>query len=79
MQHSCKDWYKTKWLQNLSQTNGDNVNSVRYDTSTAEPLVSEPSSFEVEIATEELKRYKSPGTDQIPDKIIQTGCNNTMF
>jgi hypothetical protein len=31
----------------------------------AEPLVPEPSSFEVEIAVEEWKRNKSPGTDQI--------------
>jgi hypothetical protein len=37
---------------------------------TAEPLVPEPSSFEVEIGTEKLKRYKSPGTDQIPAEII---------
>jgi hypothetical protein len=28
--------------------------------------VPEPSSIEVEIAIEMLKRYKSPGTDQIP-------------
>jgi hypothetical protein len=32
---------------------------------TAEPLVPEPSSFEVEIAIEKLKRRKSPGIDQI--------------
>jgi hypothetical protein len=30
---------------------------------TAEPLVPEPSSSEVEIAIEKLKRYKSPGID----------------
>jgi hypothetical protein len=33
---------------------------------TAEPLVSNPSPFEVDIATAKLKRYKSPGSDQIP-------------
>jgi hypothetical protein len=33
---------------------------------TAEPLVPEPGHFEVEIAIEKLRRYKSPGTDQIP-------------
>ena len=33
---------------------------------TAEPLVPEPSVFEVEMAIEKLKRYKSPGIDQIP-------------
>jgi hypothetical protein len=31
---------------------------------TAEPLAPEPSAFEVEMAIEKLKRYKSPGTDQ---------------
>jgi hypothetical protein len=42
---------------------------------TAEPLVSEPSSFEAKIATEKRKRYKPPGNDQIPAKPIQTGGN----
>jgi hypothetical protein len=32
---------------------------------TAKPLVPDPSSFEVEIAIAKLKRYKSPGSDQI--------------
>jgi hypothetical protein len=38
---------------------------------TAEPLVPEPSSFEVDIPVEKLKRYKSPGIDQIPAELIQ--------
>jgi hypothetical protein len=42
---------------------------------TAEPLVPEPSSAEVEIATEKLKSYKSPGTEQIPAELIQAGGN----
>jgi hypothetical protein len=37
---------------------------------TAEPLVPEPSAFEAEMAIEKLKRYKSPGTDQIPAELI---------
>jgi hypothetical protein len=41
----------------------------------AEPLVLEPSSSEVEIAIEKLKRYKSPGTDQILAELIQAGGN----
>jgi hypothetical protein len=40
---------------------------------TAEPLVPDPSPFEVEIAIAKLKRYKSPGSDQILAKLIQTG------
>jgi len=43
------------------------VNNVRQtEIQKGEPLVPEPSAFEVEMATEELKRHKSPGTDQIP-------------
>jgi hypothetical protein len=41
------------------------------ETHTAEPLVSEPSSSEVEIAIAKLKKYKSPGSDQIPAELIQ--------
>jgi hypothetical protein len=40
---------------------------------TAEPLVPDRSPFEVEIAIESLKRYKSPGSDGIPAELIQAG------
>jgi hypothetical protein len=33
--------------------------------------VPEPSAFEVEMAIEKLKRYKSPGIDQIPAELIK--------
>jgi hypothetical protein len=36
-----------------------------------ETLVPEPSPFQVEIAIAKLKKYKSPGTDQIPTDLIQ--------
>jgi hypothetical protein len=39
----------------------------------AEPLVPDPSSFEVEIATEKLKMYKSTGSDEFPAELIQAG------
>jgi hypothetical protein len=39
----------------------------------AEPLVPAPSSFEVDIAIAMLKKYKSPGSDQIPAELIQAG------
>jgi hypothetical protein len=42
---------------------------------TAEPLVNEPSSFKIEIPTEKLRRYKSPGTDEILAELIQAGGN----
>ena len=40
---------------------------------TAEPLVPEPSAFEVELAIEKLKSHKSPGIDQIPAELIKAG------
>jgi hypothetical protein len=40
---------------------------------TAEPSVSEPSPFEVEIAIAKLKKYKSPGSDQILAELFQAG------
>jgi hypothetical protein len=36
-------------------------------------LVPDPSLFEVEIAIAKLKRFKSPGSDQIPAELIQAG------
>jgi hypothetical protein len=40
---------------------------------TAEPFVPEPSISEVEVAIGNLKRYKSPGVDQILAELIQAG------
>jgi len=38
---------------------------------TSEPLVPEPSAFEVELAIEKLKNHKSPSIDQIPAELIK--------
>jgi len=38
---------------------------------TAEPLVSELSTFEVELAIETVTSHKSPGIDQIPAEVIK--------
>ena len=47
--------------------NVQGVSNIRQTTvHTAEPLVPEPSVFEVGLAIEKLKSHKSPGTDQIP-------------
>jgi hypothetical protein len=40
---------------------------------TAEPLTPEPSASKVQAAIGKLKRYKSPGADQIPAELIQAG------
>jgi hypothetical protein len=44
------------------------------ETHTAEQLVPDPSPFEAEIAIAKLKKYKSPGSDQILAELIQAGC-----
>jgi hypothetical protein len=50
------------------------VNDVRHSqVHTAEPLVPQPSAFEVEMAIEKLKIHKSPGIDQSPAKLIKAG------
>jgi hypothetical protein len=43
------------------------------ETHTAEPLVPEPSSFEVKITIARLKKYKSRGSDQILAELIHAG------
>jgi hypothetical protein len=40
---------------------------------TAEPLVPDSSASKVEVAVGKLKRYKSPGVDQIRAELIQAG------
>jgi len=37
---------------------------------TAEPLVHDPSTFEVEMAIERLDIHKRPGSEQIPAELI---------
>jgi hypothetical protein len=45
---------------------------------TAEQFVPEPSISEVEVGIGKLKRYRSPGADQIPAELIQAGGNITF-
>ena len=49
------------------------------ETHTAEPLVPEPSAFEVELAIEKLKSHKSPGIDQIPTELIKEGGRTIRY
>jgi hypothetical protein len=51
-----------------------NVSDVRQiEIHTAEPLVPGHGRLEVEIAIAKLKKYKSPGSDEIPSELIQAG------
>jgi hypothetical protein len=57
-----------------------NVSNVRQiEVHTAEPSVPGPSRFEVKIAIPKLKKYKSPGSDQIPAELIQAGGKILLF
>jgi hypothetical protein len=61
-----------RWKNYFSQLlNVHNVSDVRQiEVHTAEPLVPGASHFEFEIAIAKLKKYKSPGSDQIPAELI---------
>jgi len=61
-----------RWRNHFSQLfSVQKVNDFRQrERDTAEPLVSEPSAFEVNMVTEKLIRHKSPGSDQIPAEMI---------
>jgi hypothetical protein len=38
---------------------------------TAEPFVPKSSAADIEVAIRKMKRYKAPGSDQIPAELIQ--------
>ena len=68
--HQNQHLHNTKF----SWLNVHGVHDVRQkETHTAEPLVPEPSAFEVDLAIEKLKSHKSPGIDQIPVELIMEG------
>jgi len=63
-------WLDGGNIYQLLNTNG--VKDVRQtELHTAEPLVSEPRAFEVQLATEKLKSHKSLGIEQIPAELIK--------
>ncbi|KAJ4449477.1 hypothetical protein ANN_00876 [Periplaneta americana] len=58
-------------LLNVHRPNRNDRDEIEIQT--AEPFIPEPTLPEVEIAIEDLKKYKSPGIDQIPAELIQEG------
>jgi hypothetical protein len=60
------------WRNHFSQLlNIHGVSDVRQiEVHTAEPLVPEPSAFEVEMAIGKLNSHNSPGIDLIPSELI---------
>jgi hypothetical protein len=69
-----------RWKNYFSQLlNIHNLSDVRQiEIHMAEPLVPGPSRLEVEIAIAKLKKYKSPGSDQIPAELIQAGGHSSF-
>jgi hypothetical protein len=60
-----------RWKNYTQLLNAHRVSYVRQiEIHTAEPLVSDPSPFEFEMAITKLKRWKSPRSDQIPAELI---------
>ena len=70
-----------RWRNHFSQLlNIPGVNYVRQtEVHTTEPLVPEPSAFEVDLAIEKLKCHKSPGIDQIPAELIKAGGRTICY
>jgi hypothetical protein len=62
--HNILNSWNNYFSQSLDVHNVSDVRQVEIHT--VEPLVPGPSSLEVQIAIAKLKKYKSPGSDQIP-------------
>jgi hypothetical protein len=58
--------FDVHWASDVRQTQ-------THTTHTEEPLLPEPSAFEVELAIEKVKSHQSPGIDQIPAELIKAG------
>ena len=73
--HSILNRWKNYFgqLLNVHRPNRNDQDDIQIHT--AEPFIPEPTLSEVEIAIEKLKKYKSPGIDQIPAELIQEGGN----
>jgi hypothetical protein len=67
--HNILNRWKNYFSQLLNVHNDSDVRQI--EVHTAEPLVPGPSRLEVEIAVSKLKKYKSPGSDEIPAELIQ--------
>jgi hypothetical protein len=69
--HNILNRWKNYFSQSLNVHKFSDVRQIEIHT--AEPSVPDPSPFEAEIAIENLKRYKSPGSDGIPAELIPAG------
>jgi hypothetical protein len=69
--HNILNRWKNYFSQLLKVYNSSDVRQI--EVHMGEPLVPDPSHLEVEIAIAKLKKYKSPGSDQILTELIQAG------
>jgi hypothetical protein len=69
--HNILNRWKNYFSQLLYVHNVSDVRQI--EVHMAEPLVPGPSRLEAEIAIAKLKKYKSPGRNQIPAELIQAG------
>jgi len=75
--HSILNRQRNHFSQLLNVLGIDYVRQTEIHT--AEPILHEPSAFGVEVTTEKLKRYKSPGTDQILAEMIKAGVGQFIL
>jgi hypothetical protein len=62
------------WKNNSQLLNVHRVSVVsQIEIHAVEPFVPDLSPFDVEIASAKLKKYKLPGSDQVPAELIQAG------
>jgi hypothetical protein len=63
------------WMKYFSQLLNDHtIAEVRkIDINIVEPILPDPRSFQAEITTATLNRYRQPCSDQIPAELFQTG------
>jgi hypothetical protein len=66
--HKILNRWKNYFCQLLNIHRAGGVRQIEMHT--AEPFVPQQSASEVEAAIGEVKRYKSPGVDQIPAELI---------
>jgi hypothetical protein len=69
--HNILNRWKNYFSQLLNVHRASDVRQTEIHTT--EPLVPECSPFDVEISIVKLKKYNSPGNDQISAELIQAG------
>jgi hypothetical protein len=69
--HKILNRWKNYFCQPLNVHRAGGVRQTEMHT--AEPYVPDPCASEAEVAIAKVKRYKSPGVDQIPAELIQAG------